>query len=78
MSSKAGPLIIFGLTIVAGGLYWAIWDSSRSYLDSIVLQDVYYTLMYWGFRMIPAVLLIIAVMCLIVAGTSSREHRGEY
>jgi len=76
--SRVGPLILFGFTIVAGGLYWALWDSCREYLDSILIQDVYYDLMYWGFRIIPAVLLIIAIMCLIASGIGRSKQVVEY
>jgi len=70
---KAGPLIVFAITIVAGGIYWALWDACRSYLDNILVDDVYYQLMYWGFRAIPAILLIVGIMCLISAGIASRK-----
>ena len=75
---KAGPLIVFGLTLVAGGVYWAVWDGCRSYLDNILIQDVYYELMYWGFRAIPVILLIVSIMCLISAGVSGRREVIEY
>ena len=71
--SKVGPLIIFGITLIVGGAYWTLWDASRSYLDSLVINDVYYELIYWGFRVIPAVMLIVGVMCLISAAISTRE-----
>ena len=71
--SKTGPLIIFGITLTVGGLYWSLWDASRSYLDNILIEDVYYELMYWGFRMIPAVMVIIGIMCLIAAGISMSQ-----
>ena len=74
--SKILPFIGFGLTIVVAGIYWATWDACREYLDSLVLNDVYYTLMRTIWAWIPAIILIVAVMCLIVAGT--RTHvKGE-
>jgi len=76
--SRVGPLIVFGLTIIAGGIYWALWDASREYLDSILVEDMYYTLMYWGFRMIPAVLLIIAIICLIASAMGKSKQVVEY
>lgn len=78
MSSKVAPLIVFGITFVVGGLYWAVWDGSRYLLDNILVEDVYYTWMYWGWRMIPAVLLIVGIMCLISAGINSRTQVVEY
>jgi len=77
MSSRVGPLIIFGLTLTVGGVYWALWDASRSYLDNIVIRDSYYELMYFGFRAIPAVLLIVGIMCLIAAGVNIHNSRLE-
>jgi len=76
--SRVGPLIVFGLTIIVGGIYWALWDASREYLDNILVEDIYYTLMYWGFRMIPAVLLIIAIICLINSAMGRSKQVVEY
>ena len=70
--SRVGPLIVFGITLIVCGGYWTLWDSSRSYLSSFVIEDSYYILIYWGFRILPAVLLIVGIMCLIVAGISNR------
>lgn len=75
--SKVGPLIIFGLTLTVGGAYWALWDASRGYLDNVLIEDMYYELMYFGFRAIPAVILIVGIMCLISAGVSIRNNRLE-
>lgn len=71
------PFISFGLTIVAGGIYWATWDACREYLDDLVLNDVYYTLMRTIWAWIPAIILIVAVLCLIVAGTQHSRSRRE-
>ena len=77
--SRIGPVIVFIFTIVVAGLYWATWDACRSYLDSIVINDPYYILMYWIWRMIPAVILFIGIMCLISAGISrGRERVVDY
>ena len=76
--SRVLPFIGFGLTIVVGGIYWATWDACREYLDSLVLNDVYYTLMRQIWAWIPAIILIVAIMCLIVAGTQSHESKGAY
>jgi len=75
---KILPVIGFGLTIVVGGIYWVTWDLCREYLDSLILDDIYYVLMRHIWAWIPAILLIVAVMCLIIAGTSSREHKEAY
>ena len=77
--SKVVPLIIFGVTITVCGVYWALWDGSREYLDSILVEDAYYTLMYFGFRVLPIILIFIGIMSLIAAGVSkSRERSVEY
>lgn len=75
--SRVLPILGFGLTIVVGGFYWATWDSCREYLDSLVLGDVYYTLMLHIWTWIPAILLIIAIMCLILAGVRSNETKRK-
>ena len=72
---KVIPLIAFGLTIFVGGLYWAVWNGSRTYLDNFVIVDEYYELMYFGWRMIPAVMLIVGLMCLIAAGVMARSQK---
>ena len=74
--SKVIPLIAFGMTFVLGGAYWVLWDDSQSYLDSILIEDEYYELISFGWRMIPAVIIMVGVMCLIAAGVSSRRE-GE-
>ena len=73
--SRVGPLIVFGLTIIAGGAYWMLWDDCRSYLDNILIQDEFYLLMYWIWRVIPAILIFVAIMCLISAGIGIRRRR---
>lgn len=77
--SRVGPIVLFIFTILAAGMYWATWDACRSYLDSIVINDSFYILMYWIWRLIPAVVLFVGIMCLISAGIShSREKAGDY
>lgn len=72
---KVGPLLVFGLALTVGGAYWALWDASREYLEDFVISDAYYELMYWGFRVIPAVLMIVGIMCLIAAGVAARGSK---
>jgi len=79
LSSRVGPLVLFGFTLIAGGMYWMLWDSSREYLDNLLINDVYYQLIYWGWRVIPAILIFVGIMCLLSAGlTHSRERGVEY
>jgi len=73
--SRVGPLIIFGVTLLVAGGYWTLWDASRGYLDNILIEDVYYELMYFGFRALPAIIMIVGIMCLISAGVSIRSSR---
>jgi len=73
--SRVIPLIAFGLTIVVGGLYWALWDGSRSFIDQFVVNDVYYQLMIWVWGAIPAILIIVGILCLIAAGVSVSGNR---
>jgi len=77
MSSRVGALVIFGVTLLVGGAYWALWNASRSYLNNILIEDSYYELMYFGFRAIPAILMIVGIMCLISAGVNIRSSRTE-
>ena len=74
--SKVGPIIMFGFTIAVAGLYYAVWEGSRSYFNNLIINDIYYELIYWGWRMIPAVLLIVGIMCLIMAGISESGGKG--
>jgi len=77
--SRVLPLIGFGFTLVVGGMFWALWDGSRSYLDNLVIEDSYYILMRHVWAWIPAILLFIGMMCLISAGIAkARERRVEY
>ncbi len=73
--SKVVPLIMFGLAFVVGGLYWALWNDSYGYLDSILIEDKYYSLIDFGWRMIPPVILFIGIMCLIAAGITAHRYR---
>ena len=75
--SRILPILGFGLTIVVGGFYWATWDACRGYLDSIVINDAYYTLMRHIWAWIPAILLIVAIMCLVLAGVRHNETKRE-
>lgn len=76
--SRVGPIIVFIITIVAGGIYWATWEGCREYLDDLLIQDVYYELMFFVWRMIPAVLIFVGIMCLIVAGMGRSKQVVEY
>lgn len=73
--SRVGPLVVFGLTLIAGGMYWMLWDGSRDFLDNILIADEYYTLMYWVWRVIPAIILFVGIMCLISAGIGIRRRK---
>ena len=75
--SKIAPLVLFGLAFVVGGMYWSLWNDSWDAFDNIVIKDSYYELINFGWRMIPAVILIIGIMCLISAGILSRRGREE-
>jgi len=73
------PLIVFGVTLVVGGLYWTLWDGARDFLNNILIEDSYYTLIFFVWRMIPAIIIMIGIMCLIAAGISkARERVVEY
>ena len=76
MMSKVGPLLLFGVTLVVGGIYWMLWEGSREYLNNILVEDSYYTLIFWVWRMIPAILLISGMICLISAGIIVRQRKG--
>lgn len=73
--SRVGPLVVFGLTFVVGGMFWALWDGSRSAFDSILVADEYYTLIFFIWRMIPVILLIVGIMCLVSAGIAKARER---
>jgi len=73
--SRVGPLVVFGLTLIVGGMYWMLWDGSRDFLDNILINDEYYILMYWVWRVIPAIILFVGIMCLISAGIGMRRRR---
>ena len=72
--SKVLPLLSFGFLLVLGGMYWALWDGSRSYLDSLVIEDSYYILMSHVWAWIPAIMLLVGIMCLIGAGILARKQ----
>lgn len=74
--SKAGPLIAFGIGLFVCGGYWAVWEGSREYISFLVINDAYYQLMSLVWDLIPAILMGIGILCLIVAGITSRS-RGE-
>lgn len=74
--SKVGPLLLFGITLVVGGIYWQLWEGSREYLDNILITDVYYTLMFWVWRMIPAIMIITGILCLISAGIIAQRQKA--
>jgi len=74
--SRVVPLVVFGITLFVGGLYWAVWDGSRSFIDFLVINDVYYELAFFIWRMLPVVMLIIGILCLILAGVSASGDRG--
>ena len=71
--NRVAPLIVFIVTIIVGGMYWALWDDCQSYLATFVVHDVYYELMSWVFQLIPAIILVVAILCLILAGLGSRS-----
>jgi len=75
--SRAGPLIVFGLFLIVCGMYWNLWDGARSYLDNLVINDEYYQLMYWGWRIIPAVLVIMGIISLVSGGMSVQRETIE-
>jgi len=77
--SRVIPLVIFGFTLIIGGLYWNLWDGSREYLNNIIIEDSYYILMRYAWAWIPAILIFIGIICLILAGISkTREKVVEY
>ena len=78
--SRVGPLVVFGLALVVGGMYWMLWDGSRDFLNNILIQDQYYLLMYWVWRIIPGIILFVGIMCLISAGIGihRRKEMVEY
>ena len=77
--SRVVPLLTFGLTLVVGGMLWSLWDGSREFLDSFIIEDAYYILIRHVWAWIPGILIIVGIMCLIAAGISkSRERVVEY
>jgi len=72
--SRAAPLLIFGITLFVGGLYWALWNSSKSYLDFLVVDDAYYQLAFFIWRIIPVVMLVVGIICIIVAGIGAAQR----
>jgi len=71
--SRVLPFLAFGMTMIVGGMYWMLWDDSRSYLDFLVVNDAYYELAYFLWRMIPIMLLIVGIIFLIVAGVNASK-----
>jgi hypothetical protein len=78
--SKVLPLIAFGFLFILGGSYWMLWDESMEYIEEFSLGDEYYELISFGWRMIPAVIIFVGIMCLITAGIKgTRNNDGvEY
>ena len=72
--SRVVPLLIVGITLFIGGLYWSLWNDASTYLDNFVVHDEYYELVSFIWRMIPAVLLFVGVICLILAGISAAQR----
>ena len=76
--SRVLPLIVLGITLFVGGLYWMLWNDSTTYLDNLVINDAYYTLASFIWRMIPAVLLIVGLLCVIMAGVNATRNNEVY
>jgi hypothetical protein len=72
--SRVVPLIAFGVALVVGGFYWAVWEGSRGYLEDFVIADEYYNLGLLIWRIIPIVIIGIGIMCLIAAGMGGRRE----
>jgi len=77
--SKILALISFGVTLIGFGAFWSVFDGVREYFDSFLIPgDPYYTLMYFGFRAMPVIVILIGIMCLIAAGiAASSSSSGE-
>ena len=72
--NKVIPLIAFGLAFIVGGLYWSLWNDNFDSLDSIIIEDEYYELASFFWRIIPAAIIFVGIMCLISAGVSNRRE----
>lgn len=72
--SRAVPLIAFGVALIVGGLYWAVWNASRDYLVDFIIVDEYYTLILWLWRLIPIAIIVVGIMCLVAAGIGGRRE----
>ena len=63
-----------GLGLLVGGLYWHLWDDSSEYLNSFVVAGAYSDMVQLIWDMIPVILVILGVLCLVMAGKSSRTR----
>lgn len=75
--SKVIPLVMFGMAFILGGIYWHLWDDSIAVLDSILIEDVYYDLISFIWRLIPPAIIVVGIMCLIAAGIAAQKSREE-
>ena len=64
-----------GLGLIAGGIYWHLWDDSTEYLDNLIVAGAYSDMVQLIWDMIPVIMLLIGILCLIMAGRSRNTRR---
>ena len=64
-----------GIGLLAGGIYWHLWDDASEYLDKFIVAGAYYDMVQLIWDMIPVIMVVLGVICLIMAGRSSRQGR---
>jgi len=65
-----------GLGLIAGGIYWHVWDETTYYLDNFVVAGAYSELIQLFWDMIPVIMLLLGVLCLIMAGRLRGQRGG--
>lgn len=76
--SKILPLFALGFGLITFGGFWYLFDGLRSYFDSFLISgDVYYELIYLGFRAMPVIVVVMGIFCLIAAGVRTTREYGE-
>lgn len=74
MGSKIDALVIFGFTLVCtGGLMMLFNDAIERVTDRFWITSDFLTLMQVEWNAIPAVIFIVGIISLLLAGLASRE-----
>lgn len=72
--NKVVPLLVFGIGLIAVGLYWKLFDDSLIHLNDYILRTVHYQLYQFIWDVLPFAFLAIGVFCLIAAGVSQTRE----